>query len=83
MTQLAHVFECKSERKNIFTVPYLNNPRLISAALTSLIIIFAAIYVPFMQVIFSTVALTRQQLLIAFGFAMLAPLLQCFVKSKQ
>lgn len=80
MTQLAHVFECKSEKKNIFTVPYLSNPKLILAALTSLAVIFAAIYLPFMQVIFATVPLTSQQLLIALGFAMFAPLLQCVLK---
>ena len=80
MTQLAHVFECKSETKNIFTVPYFNNPKLILAALSSLCIIFAAIYVPFMQVIFSTAALSGEQLAIAFGFAIFAPLLQCCIK---
>ncbi|MGN0552797.1 MAG: cation-translocating P-type ATPase [Oscillospiraceae bacterium] len=81
MTQLAHVFECKSETKNIFTVPYFNNPKLILAALSSLCIIFAAIYVPFMQVIFSTAALSGQQLAIAFGFAIFAPLLQCLIRN--
>lgn len=80
MTQLAHVFECKSETRNIFTVPYLNNKKLILAALSSLIIIFSAIYLPFMQVIFSTAALSSEQLLIALGFAMFAPILQCFLR---
>ncbi len=80
MTQLVHVFECKSEKKNIFTVPYFSNPKLILAVLTSLAVILAAIYLPFMQMIFSTVPLTEQQLLIAFGFAVFAPLLQCILK---
>ena len=81
MTQLAHVFECKSETKNIFTVPYFNNPKLILAVLSSLCIIFAAIYVPFMQIIFSTTALSGQQLAIAFGFAIFAPLMQCLIRN--
>ncbi len=80
MTQLAHVFECKSEKRNIFTVPYFNNPKLIAAVLSSLIIIFAAIYLPFMQTVFATVPLTAEQLGISFGFAMAAPLLQCIMK---
>ncbi len=80
MTQLAHVFECKSEKRNIFTVPYFNNPKLILAVLTSLAVIFGAIYLPFMQIIFATVPLTGKQLLVALGFAMFAPLLQCFMK---
>ena len=81
MTQLAHVFECKSETKNIFTVPYFNNPKLILAVLSSLCIIFAAVYVPFMQIIFSTTALSGQQLAIAFGFAIFAPLMQCVIRN--
>lgn len=80
MSQLAHVFECKSEKKNIFTVPYFSNPKLILAVLVSAAVIFAAMYVPFLQIIFTTAPLTMKQLLIAFGFAMFAPLLQCVLK---
>lgn len=80
MSQLAHVFECKSEKKNIFTVPYFSNPKLILAVLVSAAVIFAAMYVPFLQIIFTTAPLTLKQLLIAFGFAMFAPLLQCVLK---
>lgn len=79
-TQLCHVFECKSEQKNIFTVPYMNNKKLIGAVLISLIIIFAAIYFPPLSTIFCTVPLTGEQLLIAAGFAVFAPLLQCFFR---
>lgn len=82
LSQLCHVFECKSEKKNIFTVPYMNNKKLIGAVLISLIIIFGAAYFPTLQVIFSTVPLTCEQLLIAAGFAVFAPILQCFVKTE-
>lgn len=81
MSQLCHVFECKSEKKNIFTVPYMNNKKLIGAVLISLLVIFASMYFPPLQVIFSTVPLTGEQLLIAAGFAVFAPILQCFVKT--
>ena len=80
MSQLFHVFECKSEKKNIFTVPYLNNKKLILAVLFSVAVIFAAIYLPFLQVIFATVPLTTEQLLIALGFAVSAPLVQCVLR---
>ncbi len=79
MSQLFHVFECKSEHKNIFTVPYFNNPRLILAVLFSVAVIMAAVYIPFLQTVFATVALTSQQLLICMGIAFAAPLLQCVV----
>lgn len=80
MSQLCHVFECKSERKNIFTVPYMNNKKLLLAVLFSMAVIFAAIYLPWLQTIFGTVPLTGKQLLIGFGFALSAPVLQCVVK---
>ena len=79
-SQLCHVFECKSETKNIFTVPYMNNKKLIGAVMISLAIIFAAIYLPPLQIIFSTIPLTGEQLLIAAGMAIFAPILQCFLK---
>lgn len=79
MSQLFHVFECKSEKKNIFTVPYFNNPQLVLAVLFSVCVIFGAIYLPFLQMVFATVPLTGQQLLITVGLAFLAPLIQCII----
>lgn len=76
MSQLFHVFECKSEEKNLFTVPYLNNPQLIISVLISALVIFAAIYLPFMQPIFSTVALNGRQLACALLLSLTPPLLQ-------
>lgn len=79
MSQLLHVFECKSEVKNIFTVPYFNNKKLILAVLFSLLIILAAIFVPAMQVVFSTVALTNIQLGIAMAFSAAIPVISAFL----
>lgn len=76
ISQLLHVFECKSEDGNIFTVPYLNNFKLILAVLASLAVIAAAIYLPTLQLVFSTVPLNRELLLTAFGFAAAAPIVQ-------
>lgn len=80
MSQLFHVFECKSEEKNIFTVPYFNNPGLILAVLVSAAVIFGAVYLPFMQPIFDTVPLSGEQMLVCLGLAFLAPVIQCFIK---
>jgi Ca2+-transporting ATPase len=80
MSQLMHVFECKSETKNLFTVPYLNNPQLIFAVLSSLAILLVAVFFPPAEIIFGTTALTLVQLAIAFGFALFAPILQCIFK---
>jgi Ca2+-transporting ATPase len=80
LSQLMHVFECKSEKKNIFTVNYLNNPRLILAVFSSLIIIALAIFFPPAQLIFGTTALSLREILISLGFALVAPILQCIFK---
>lgn len=82
-SQLLHVFECKSERKNIFTVPYLSNPRLLLAVLASAIVIMLAIYFPPLQQILDTVALTGKQLLVALGFSAVAPIISAFLGKKR
>ena len=78
MSQLLHVFECKSEKKNIFTVPYFNNLKLVGAVMISAAAVFGAVYFPLLQDVFSTAALEKEQLLVSLGFAAFAPLLQCF-----
>ncbi len=75
LSQLVHVFECKAEAGSLFTVRYWNNGKLLLAVLVSLLCILAALYVPVLQVVFSTVALGRQSLLIATGFSFAVPLL--------
>ncbi len=74
-TQLFHVFECKSESRSIFGVPYLNNPALIGAVLVSLAMTLLTVYHPFMQGIMDTVALSGGQLLRIFLYALAAPVL--------
>lgn len=79
MSQLLHVFECKSEKKNIFTVPYFNNMKLVGAVIFSAVIAFAAIYYPPLQTVFSTVPLNREQITAALAFSAFAPLLRAFL----
>ena len=74
MSQLLHVFECKSEEKNIFTVNFKNNPKLILAVLFSAAIIFASMYFPPLAGVFSNAPLTLKELAIAFGFSAVMPL---------
>lgn len=72
-SQLIHVFECKSEKKGIFGINYFSNIKLIFAVLASLAVILAAIYVPAIQMIFDTVALSKTPLLISLGFSFAVP----------
>lgn len=80
LTQLVHVFECKSEEKSIFTVPFFNNLKLIGAVFLSAAIIFAAIYWPPAQFVFKTVALGRNDLLTVLLYVSFAPILSAIVQ---
>lgn len=53
LSQLIHVFECKSEEKTLFTVPYLSNPFLLFSVFISAAALFAGIWLPVLQKVFS------------------------------
>lgn len=82
MSQLLHVFECKSEEKNIFNMPYFNNMKLFLSVIFSVLVIFAAIYLPVFQIVFSTIPLNEMQLLISFGFSAVIPIINAFFIGK-
>lgn len=73
MSQLVHVFECKSETKGIFGINYFDNLKLIGAVLVSLAVLAAAVYIPVIQTVFSTVSLGKTPLLISLGFSVAVP----------
>lgn len=75
MTQLIHVFECKSETKNIFEIPIFNNIPLILAVLCSLVMILGVVYIPALQTIFETVPLGLNEWLLILGFTLMGPVL--------
>lgn len=54
MSQLIHVFECRSERHSLFEIKLLTNPYLIGAVAVSITMILCVLYIPFMQVVFHT-----------------------------
>ncbi len=83
LTQLIHVFECKSEDKSIFEVELLNNYWLIGAVACSLIIILSVVYLPVLQFIFKTVALEYTHWMIIIGVSMLVPVLSSLFKKTQ
>jgi Ca2+-transporting ATPase len=81
LTQLTHVFECKSERKTIFEISLLDNMYLVLAVLCSLAMILSVVYVPALQPIFKTEALTYNEWLLIVGFTALGPVLSTFFRS--
>lgn len=74
ITQLIHVFECKSESRSIFEIPFLNNIYLILAVCCSLIMILAVVYIPVLQGIFKTLPLTYNEWLFIIGFSSIGPI---------
>lgn len=69
MSQLFHVFECKSERHSVFKVGYLNNIYLVLAVISSTIMLILTVYNPWLQGIFKTQGLTLIQWGIVIAFS--------------
>ncbi len=80
-SQLFHVFECKSEEKNLFTVNIINNLFMLVAVAASFAVIAATVYFPPLQTVFQTVALSPLHLLVSLCLA-LAPSLVSAVAGK-
>ena len=78
LTQLIHVFECKSETKSIFDIPVFNNFYLILAVLCSLVMLLGVVYIPPLQGIFKTVPLGLEEWLVTCGLSFLAPVAASF-----
>ncbi|MGL5380870.1 calcium-translocating P-type ATPase, PMCA-type [Clostridium sp.] len=57
MSQLLHVFECRSERHSIFEIKLFTNPYLVGACAISIIMVCSILYIPFLSGIFNTVPL--------------------------
>jgi len=79
ITQLIHVFECKSETRNIFEISLFDNIPLVLAVLCSIVMILGVVYIPVLQVIFETVALGLNEWLLIIGFSLIVPILSSMI----
>lgn len=79
VTQLIHVFECKSETKPLFRIPILGNIWLVLAVGVSACMILAVIYIPALRGVFHTVPLTGGQLLQVGMISMIGPIASGFL----
>ena len=57
-SQLFHAFNCRSMRQSLFKLGILSNPQLVGAVSLSFLLQMAVIYVPFLQPVFKTEALS-------------------------
>jgi P-type Ca2+ transporter type 2C len=71
-SQLALALGVRSEENSLFKIGLFSNRSMVWAIVSTLGLQLAVIYVPFLQRIFSTQALSWRELLIAGGFAALA-----------
>ena len=74
MSQLIHVFECRSENKSLFGMNPFGNMKLVFAVIISVGVLSASVFIPELREIFGTVMLERQQFLTALGFSIAVPL---------
>ncbi|WP_327444763.1 calcium-translocating P-type ATPase, PMCA-type [Clostridium tarantellae] len=69
MSQLLHVFECRSERHSIFEIKLFSNPYLVGAVGVSIFMMLSIVYVPFLRGIFHTTILGLNHWLIVMFFS--------------
>ena len=76
VSQLIHVFECRSERSPLFRRGIISgNPKLLLSVLISAAALAAAVAVPQLREVFGTELLTAKELSIALGASAAVPLL--------
>ncbi|CDM68774.1 calcium-translocating P-type ATPase, PMCA-type [Clostridium bornimense] len=71
LSQLIHVFECKSEKLPLFKIDIFNNKYLVLAVLSSILMMLAVIYIPFLSTVFHTSQLTLMQWSIILFFSLI------------
>lgn len=69
MSQLFHVFECRSENHSIFEIKLFTNKYLVGAVTVSIIMLCSILYIPFFRIIFHTVPLNFAKWLIVLFFS--------------
>lgn len=80
LSQLFHVFECKSEDKSLLSIDLKNNPFMIFAAAASLLCMLICMFIPLLMSVFSLVPLGFVEWLICTALAAALPLLGIFAK---
>jgi Ca2+-transporting ATPase len=69
ISQMGQAMAARSNRESLFKQGIFGNKQLVGAVLLTLALQMAVIYVPFLQDIFSTQALTIKELLLCLGLS--------------
>lgn len=79
LTQLVHVFECKSEDRGLFRIRFFSNPKLIWAVVFSAALVLSTIYIPALNPIFKTLPLDIKSVLVVLCFTFAVPFITGFI----
>ncbi len=69
LAQMGHVLAIRSERESLFRIGLFSNPLLLAAVVLTFALQMATIYVPFLQPIFKTEALSMDELLLCIALS--------------
>jgi len=69
LAQMSNVLAVRGERRSVFSIGLFSNPSLIGAMLLTVLLQMAVVYVPFLQTVFDTEALTLSELGISLGLS--------------
>ncbi|MFA6313905.1 MAG: cation-translocating P-type ATPase [Sterolibacterium sp.] len=69
LSQLGHVLAIRSERESFFAIGAASNPQLLAAVIFTVLLQLATIYVPALNPVFKTEALTLAELLLCLGLS--------------
>lgn len=69
MSQLLHVFECRSMEHSIFEIKFYTNLYLLGAVSVSVIMLLCVLYIPFLQGVFHTIPLDFPKWMIVIFFS--------------
>jgi Ca2+-transporting ATPase len=67
LAQMGNALAVRSEKYSLFSIGVFSNPALVGAVLLTFALQLAVVYVPFLQAIFQTVALSPLELAICLG----------------
>jgi len=81
LTQLFHALECRSETKSLFSINPFGNPWLLLACAGSAACVAAAVWLPLLQPLFGTQALSRGLLRSSVFVSALAPVCSAVVSA--
>lgn len=83
LTQLLHVFECRSEYLSVWETGIMRNLMLVAAVFVSFFLLLVIIYHPFLQGVFQTYPLRAEDWLIIFVASSIPYVLSLFFRRKK